>query len=634
MHPIPRMDLSLNGEILLAYGMQLFVCIAMASIIGSYCCRDRQPHLRCWTFSWVSLALYVASAMLSITLIAKWHLPAGDARRLLISTISMMAGYFQPMFLYVGVHESVQSRSIRPTTRRNILLGVTLFAIVLTVATVPLKSPSFVRLGVRDVVAGVLFLLAAGQLFQHTSRTGLRGPALLGVAALAYGLGQFHGLFWLMRREMLKQVDVFAFYLGHADVLLQFFLGLGMLMWHLESQRERTRMALRDLEQSQAGLRQAQKMELVGRLAGGVAHDFNNLMTVMYAATEDLDPSVSPGPRAHESVQELRYALERAKGLTSQLLSFSRKQVEHREIMDLGAFVTLQERLLSRLVGSEVRIQLAVSEQAVPILADPDQLSLVTMNLVVNARDAMKHGGEVRIEVATETVDKARAARLHLEPGPYAVFRVVDHGKGMPDHVRERIFEPFFTTKVVGEGTGLGLSTAYGIVRAAAGAIEVDSVLDRGTTFTVLWPLQDAGTSTGIRPVLELAHPSSLTGRVLFVEDDAHIRAMLTRQLEQCGLAVVTAVDGEHALATFRGDPAFDLVITDVIMPGMDGGQLIRALRELAPEIRILTISGYSGDLSARELPADVTWLQKPFSSAEFHAAVMDALPQSESAMA
>ena len=634
MHPIPRMDLSLTGDVLLAYGMQLFVCIAMAAIIGSYCCRDRQPHLRCWTFSWIALALYVASAMLSISVIAKWHLPAGDARRLLISTISMMAGLFQPMFLYVGVHESVQSRSIRMTTRRNILLGVTLFAIVLTVATVPLKSPSSFRLGVRDVTAGVLFLLAAGQLFQHASRTGLRGPALLGVAAMAYGLGQFHGLFWLMRREMLGTVEIFSFYLGHADVLLQFFLGLGMLMWHLESQREVARKALRDLEQSQAGLRQAQKMELVGRLAGGVAHDFNNLMTVMYAATDELDPSVNPGPRAHESVQELRYALERAKGLTSQLLAFSRKQVEHRETLDLSAFVKLQERLLSRLVGAEVRIVLQTSDHAVPILADPDQLSLVTMNLVVNARDAMKHGGEVRIEVGTEAVDIARAARLHLEPGHYAVLRVVDHGMGMPDHVRERIFEPFFTTKVIGEGTGLGLSTTYGIVRAAAGAIEVDSVVGRGTTFTVLWPLQDAATSAGLRPVLELAQRTSLTGRVLFVEDDAHIRTMLSRQLEACGLEVVTAVQGEDALTTFRADPSFDLVITDVIMPGMDGGQLIRALRALAPELRILTISGYSGDLSARDLPGDVTWLQKPFSSAEFHAAVMDALSRSESAMA
>jgi len=326
-------------------------------------------------------------------------------------------------------------------------------------------------------------------------------------------------------------------------------------------------------------------------------------------------------------VQDLKDALTRAKSLTTQLLAFSRKQVPRPEVVDLTAVVARQESMLARLLGSDVRLHIASLPSSLEVMADPDQIALVLMNLVVNARDAMKSGGDVRIHTHDVHVDAVMAQRLHVEPGRYAVLEVADTGSGMPAPVQAKLFEPFFTTKPVGEGTGLGLSTTYGIVRAAGGAIEVDSVLGRGTSIKILWPL--TATPAAVRMVVPHAISAErVGGRVLLVEDDDTIRALLQRQLRKQGLTVVTAADGAEALARFKVDTAFDLLITDVIMPGLDGGRLIASVRDLVPGLRILAISGYTGDMAARSLPNNVAWLQKPFSSSEFNEAVLDALAQ------
>lgn len=625
MSPIPRMDLTLTQEVLLAYGMQAFICLALIGILFNYTRRDRLSHLRCWMFSWVAMLTYLATATLAITAVSTWHLPAADWRRVLISTLSVATGMLQPAFVLVGVFESKSNAALNMRQRGVLLGGVALASVAIVLWTAPLESRTFIRLSARHLVAGVLFMITAGMLLRQGARSHLRGPALLGWAAAFYGMGQLHGFYWLVRREMLGVVEVFPFYLGFVDALLQFFLGFGMMMWHLEAQRELAHRAMDELKESQEGLRQAQKMEVVGRLAGGVAHDFNNLMTVMYGATDELEQRHPAGTPGHAPVQDLKDALERAKSLTTQLLAFSRKQVPRPEVVDLTTVVGRQEKMLARLLGSDVRLHIAALPHPLEVMADPDQIALVLMNLIVNARDAMKNGGDVRIHTHDVEVDAVMAERLHVEPGRYAVLEVADTGTGMPAPVRAKVFEPFFTTKPVGEGTGLGLSTTYGIVRAAGGAIEIDSVLGRGTSIKILWPL--TATPAAVHMVHPQAlHAATLNGRVLLVEDDDTIRALLQRHLRKQGLTVVTAADGAEALTRFRVDKAFDLLITDVIMPGLDGARLIAAVRELVPGIRILAISGYTGDLAARSLPTDVAWLQKPFSSSEFGEAVLEAM--------
>jgi len=627
MHPIPRMDLTLTQEVLLAYGMQAFICVAMIGILFNYTRRDRLSHLRCWTFSWVAMLTYLATAALAITAVSSWHLPASDWRRVLLSILSVAAGMLQPAFVLVGVFESKENCALNLRHRALLLTGVAIASTAIVLLTTHLESRTFIRLSTRHLVAGVLFLVSAVMLLRHGSRGHMRGPILLSWTAALYGVGQLHGFYWLVRREVLGVVEVFPFYLGFVDALLQFFLGFGMMMWHLEAQREVAHKAVHDLKESQEGLRQAQKMEVVGRLAGGVAHDFNNLMTVMYGAADELEQRHPAGTPGHEPVQDLKDALTRAKSLTTQLLAFSRKQVQRPEVVDLTAVVAHQESMLARLLGSDVRLHIASLPGTLEVMADPDQIALVLMNLVVNARDAMKNGGDVRIHTHDVHVDTVMAQRLHVEPGRYAVLEVADTGAGIPAPVQAKLFEPFFTTKPIGEGTGLGLSTTYGIVRAAGGAIEVDSVLGRGTSIKILWPL--TATPAAVQMVVPHAVSAErVGGRVLLVEDDDTIRALLQRQLRKQGLSVVTAADGAEALARFKVDTAFDLLITDVIMPGLDGGRLIASVRDLVPGIRILAISGYTGDMAARSLPTNVAWLQKPFSSSEFNEAVLDTLAQ------
>lgn len=622
---LPRLDLGLTQEVLLAYGMQAFVCLALALLLFSFARRDPLPQLRWWTWSWIALLVYLGTAAFSISVISKWHWPAGDWRRLLISSTSLAAGLMQPCFVAMGAFESVRERPISSSTRRTLLAVVVIAAIAFTFATLSLPATNTLRLSARYVLAGTVFVAAAVSLMRSGVRDGSRGPIVLAWSALAYGLGQFHGLFWLVRREVTGTIEVFPFYLGFGDVLLQMFLGLGMLMWHLEAQRERAQRALVDLERSQEALRHTQRMESVGRLAGGVAHDFNNLMTIMVAATEDLEahhPARTPG---NEAIQHLKDAVHRAKSLTSQLLAFSRKQVTQPERVDLAELVALQERMLTRLLGTEVVLERETTSARLPVMADPSQFTQVLMNLVVNARDAMREGGVMSIATGEVAIGPTDGERLQVPPGRYAAVAVRDNGTGMTEEVRARVFEPFFTTKPVGEGTGLGLATAYGIVRNAGGAIEVDSVLGRGTTVTVLWPLTDAGPAPASASTTTIPAPLR-QGTVLLVEDDEPIRNLLQRILSKQGLTVIVAQDGAEALMRFRGAPSVDLVVTDVLMPGMDGGQLITSLRETRPDLRVLAVSGYAGDLESRRFPDDIAWLQKPFSSAEFTAAVLKVL--------
>ena len=626
-----RDDLDLTGEVLLSYGMQAFVCVLVASLLLVYSRKPGGGHLRWWSLSWIACALYVGMAALAISSVYFLRMPATDVRRISLATVAAVAGLFQPYFMWLGAAEALSGVPVEDRLRRKRALAVLVLALAIGIAStwLPGTGRILTRLSAKLLCTGVVFVGVAWTLWKRRGDSTTRGAAVLALSSAVYGLGQIHALGWAFWREVAEGQSLLPYYLGFFDVILLVFMGLGMLMWHLEEEHRRAEDALVELAHSEEGLRQAQKMEVVGRLAGGVAHDFNNLMTVMYGATDMLALSHPPGTSEHVHVRSLEDALSRARGLTTQLLAFSRKQVARTENVDLVGMVRSSEGMLARLLGTDVVLRTQSNDGPQIVRADPAQLSQVLMNLVVNARDAMPKGGQLSVVVSRRSIeDPSARERLGIELGSYASLAVTDTGIGMDEQVREHLFEPFFTTKPAGEGTGLGLSTAYGIVRAAGGAIEVRSELGRGSTFTVYWPLAPEGamTPSAVARAEGRSTQATRTGHVLVVDDEGAIRDMLARLLRKHGLSVTTATDGLDALRHIEGDEPFDLLVTDMIMPGMDGSELIAAARARRPSLAVLAISGYAGDLARRNISADVPWLQKPFSAHDLIAAIDRAL--------
>ncbi|MDB4899193.1 MAG: sensor protein, partial [Gemmatimonadetes bacterium] len=377
---------------------------------------------------------------------------------------------------------------------------------------------------------------------------------------------------------------------------------------------------LRDLsgrKELEAQLQQAQRMEAVGRLAGGVAHDFNNILTVIISYSEMLlgEPELSDPIRA--DLVQVRTAADRAAALTRQLLAFSRKQVLHPTVLDINEIVNDVMAMLSRVMPSDIRLQSKLSVGVDPIYVDRGQLEQVIMNLAVNARDAMPTGGSLIFETGNSMLDDTYVALHHgAMPGAHTVLSVRDTGIGMDEETRERIFEPFFTTKPVGQGTGLGLATVYGIVQQSGGSIYVYSEPDRGTTFKVYFP-RHAGTPAAS----EMSAPTELaagtSANVLLVEDDPAVRGAGRIVLERLGHRVVEAPDVATALGLIRSSgERFDVVLTDSVMPGQSGQELADILGAERPEIPVILMSGYSEEAvrNSRGLPARVVFLEKPFS--------------------
>jgi PAS domain S-box-containing protein len=361
-------------------------------------------------------------------------------------------------------------------------------------------------------------------------------------------------------------------------------------------------------------LNQSQKLESIGRLAGGVAHDFNNLLTVILGYTEILQHDAPDRLRRSEELEEIRQAALRARDLTIQLLAFARRQVIAPRIVDPNELATAMERLLRRLLGEDIELVTRLESDPWPIQADPAQLEQVIMNLAVNARDAMPEGGTLTIETRNEALSETHATRIGVEAGSYLVLAVTDTGVGMSPETMEHLFEPFFTTKGPGKGTGLGLATVYGVVRQNGGHIRVSSELDRGTTFEMRFP------RAAERVVVESsdAVPSLLRGRetVLVVEDDAPVRVLTIRSLRKSGYRVLAASSGREALevAAHEAGP-IDLLITDLVMPGMGGREVARLLGAERPALRILFVSGYTRDsLTVEGVAGDGgSFLPKPF---------------------
>jgi two-component system, cell cycle sensor histidine kinase and response regulator CckA len=379
---------------------------------------------------------------------------------------------------------------------------------------------------------------------------------------------------------------------------------------------------------------QGQKMQAVGQLAGGIAHDFNNMLTAIIGFSDFLLMNHRPTDPAFQDIINIKQNANRAAGLVRQLLAFSRQQTLRPQVLQLGDVLSELSILLGRLLNENIELTLDQASELWPVKADLHQFEQVIINLAVNARDAMPDGG--KLVIRTANVRESEAGGLsphHLPPGEYVLIQVIDTGTGMTEDVREKIFEPFFSTKEVGRGTGLGLSTVYGIVKQTGGYVFADSAMGRGTTMSVYLPryVETASDIEAEKVERPPEKPKDLTGRgtVLLVEDEDAVRSFAVRALAQRGYRVLEATTGTEALELFKshhGD--VDLVVSDVVMPEMDGPTLCDELRRERPDLKVIFISGYAEDAFRQHLAAneDFMFLQKPFDLKQLAAAVKAAL--------
>lgn len=387
-----------------------------------------------------------------------------------------------------------------------------------------------------------------------------------------------------------------------------------------------------DKAKLEAQLFQAQKMESIGRLAGGVAHDFNNLLTVINGYTDLLLQGVSGGDPMEKSLQEIKKAGQRAAELTQQLLAFGRKQITMPKVLNLNHLVRDVENLLRRLIGEDISLTTVLTPALGRVIADPSQIVQVLMNLAANGRDAMPNGGRLRIETANiELDDRYEGEHPEATPGPYVRLTVSDSGSGMDAETRAHLFEPFFTTKKVGEGTGLGLATVYGAVKQAGGFIRVYSEPGRGSTFKIyLHRVQDAIETE--RAPCSPAGTLHGTETILLVEDQPELRQLARTILESYGYEVLEASDAEEALhLAERWSAQIHLMLTDVVMPGMNGWELANRMKRLRPDTKVIYMSGYAANASPGEIQeAGIDYLQKPLTPDDLVCKVREVLERPE----
>lgn len=373
-------------------------------------------------------------------------------------------------------------------------------------------------------------------------------------------------------------------------------------------------------KQLEQQLQMAQKVEAIGRLSGGIAHDFNNILGVIIGYTEALQKRMQPENAFRDAIDEIQRAAKRAAALTQQLLAFSRKQVLEPKILDLSAVVRDMETMLGSLMGEHIGLALVLSGSLAIVKADRTQLEQVILNLGVNARDAMPEGGRLTIETSNVEMNEASPTRpAYMLPGSYVLLKVTDTGCGMAREVQAHIFEPFYTTKEKGKGTGLGLATVYGVVKQSGGYILVDSEPGKGTTFEIYLPLIEAPAQNAEESPVPVMRPRKNEATVLLVEDEASLRKLTRDVLEEMGYAVHEAVDATQALEIAKKSRVIDLLLTDVVMPGLSGRALADAFALSHPDTRILFMSGYTHGEVAKQgvLDSGFAMLHKPFTREE-----------------
>jgi len=376
---------------------------------------------------------------------------------------------------------------------------------------------------------------------------------------------------------------------------------------------------------------QAMKMQAVGQLAGGVAHDFNNILTAIIGHCDLMTMRHIPGDSDYDDIQQIKHNSNRAAALTRQLLAFSRQQTLRPQILQIPDIISEISNLLKRLLGETVRLEVSHGRDLGTVRADPGQLEQVIVNLAVNARDAMPDGGTLTIQTYAVSQDDVRKLGIEIMPvTEYTALKVTDSGFGIPQDIITKIFEPFFTTKEVGKGTGLGLSTVYGIVKQSGGFIFAESEPGQGTSFVIYLPVHEAPASAA--PARQLAKEASPelwgTGTILLVEDEAMVRAVAERALARQGYKIVTASNGEEGLEILEsGEEPIDLLISDVVMPTMDGPTMARAAREKRPDLPIIFMSGYAEEQLRNSIDLEnIRFLPKPFSVQQIGQAAREAL--------
>jgi two-component system cell cycle sensor histidine kinase/response regulator CckA len=457
----------------------------------------------------------------------------------------------------------------------------------------------------RDLTLGFLYIIplavAAGFLKRWQ------------IASLALGLAAL--------REIGSPLPWFGDYFAHFMTTAAAFAVTGWLIKELavnqQFMRERAR-HLEDRRELEDQLRHAQRLEAVGRLAGGVAHDFNNLLSVIIGYS-DFALARAADDELRRDVEQIRKSADRAALLTRQLLVFSRRQKVEPSLLDLNDLVSNLDKMLRRLIGEDIDLQLTLHDGSLRVTADAGQMDQVLMNLAVNARDAMPHGGRLMIETSDIDIDQVGPLLPpEIQRGRYARITVSDTGVGMDKQVQEHIFEPFFTTKEAGKGTGLGLSMVYGLVRQNSGHVWFHSAPGEGTSFAIYLPLSGAAAAESTRAPVARRRPRFGCGSVLLAEDYGPVRSLAAEILKNHGYSVVAVCDGAEALAAVRRcEIPFELLLTDVVMPGMSGRELAEHLLRESPQTRILYMSGYSEDpiLRARGLPGGTMLIQKPFTA-------------------
>jgi PAS domain S-box-containing protein len=391
---------------------------------------------------------------------------------------------------------------------------------------------------------------------------------------------------------------------------------LSLTVARLEREISDREKAERALQKSEGQLRHAQKMDAVGRLAGGVAHDFNNMLSVILGHTEMTLATLKAGSELYESLDTIRQAALRSAGLTQQLLAFSRQQVVSPRLLDLRQSVREFEKMLERVIGDDITLCITLGDEPCPVRVDPVQMEQVILNLAINARDAMPEGGKLWIETRIATLGPEHVfAHPEAKLGRHVELMVRDEGTGMDLETQRRIFEPFFTTKAEGRGTGLGLSTVYGIVHQSGGSLAVESELDKGSTFRVFLPVATAPGREAWQRDTKVV-PTRGTETILLVEDEPQVRRVCALTLRALGYRVVVAEDAEDAVKICASEQAvLHAVLTDVVMPGVSGVALVERLRALRPGLKVMFMSGYTDRqiVDVSKLNDSAAFIHKPF---------------------
>jgi len=577
--------------------------------------QNPEQFLGLWGWSWLALATARFIGALGVLVAPQQGLL--DPHQPVLSFVVQVTSYLAMLTLVAGAFALIRGRPL--STRWLVgVVGGGLLAGALPVAIPMFEATRFtVQFVVRTAAGALVCAVVGGWIWWCHRAAADLGPRATGLSIAAFSLPLL-GYAWATSRgagysaELSLDGLVLA---GIAHTVVSAAMAMSMIVWLVELERERGRAAERELhrelEARERRLALAERMESVGRLAGGVAHDFNNLLTVVKGNGALLQRALPSGSPEREWLDEIGQAADRGAGLIRQLLAFARRQPVEPRVFEVGELVTSVEPIVRRLLGENVALTVRLGEAPSWIRADPSRIEQVIMNLAANAKDAMAEGGRCDLAVANLVDPVSGLARVRLT--------FTDTGHGMTAEVQARVFEPFFSTKPPGFGTGLGLATAYGVIEQAGGTIMVDSEVGRGTTFTITMPATDPAPPP--EPTNAARNSAGGTEWVMVVEDEAGVRRVASRALAGQGYRVVEAADGIEALDLLARTPQLACIVSDVVMPRLGGAQFARWLEQRYPEVPVIFTSGYTGSF-VPPASSRTTFLQKPYTPDDLAAAV------------